>query len=93
MSIEWGIEELAGLAMGKTEDETEQMINDSTVDDELYERYEIDFETYVAIVKDLLPHTPVVEAALSGTKFNAFVTKENNRMIVRKEFSIGQSNK
>ena len=88
MSLDWDIEELAGYAMGKTEDGVEKMINDSTVDDELFDKYEIDFETYVKIVKDLLPLTPQVKAGISGDIYNAFVDTKNMRMIVKQKSGI-----
>ena len=73
MSIEWDIEELACIACGKDEFEAERIINDSETDDMLDERYSIDFETYCAIVKDLLPLTPTVTTAIRGKRVNAFV--------------------
>lgn len=81
MSIDWGIEELACAACGKSEDETDEIINNSEVDDILHEKYGVDFEMYCAIVKDLLPMTPTVKAALSGTEYHAFV--RGNGMLVK----------
>jgi hypothetical protein len=63
MSIEWGIEELAYRAGGKTEDETEAAINDGDIDEFIYEKYEIDFDTYFKIVQDLIPFTPAWEVS------------------------------
>ncbi len=83
MNIDWEIEELAGYAMGKTESEVEKMLNDSNIDDELFEKYEIDFEIYSKIVRDLIPLTPVVKAGISGKLYNAFVYVKNQRMIVK----------
>jgi len=83
MSLDWDIEELAGYAMGKTESEVEQMINDSTIEDDLFERYEVDFEIYAKIVRDLIPLTPVVKAGISGDLYNVFIDVKNQRMIVK----------
>jgi len=85
MSIDWDIEELAGYAMGKTEDQVEKMINESTTEDELFDKYEIGFEQYCKIVQDLLPFTPTVTAGITGTEYHAFVLNENGhgRIIVR----------
>jgi len=71
--MDWDIEELACYSMGKTEAETEEIINNGTVDDLLFDKYGIDFDTYRAIIKDLLPFTHVVTSALLGTKYHAFV--------------------
>lgn len=71
MSVE--IEELACAACGKTEDEAEQIIENSGTDDMLFERYGVDFETYCRIAMDLLPLTPVVTSALVGNQYHAFV--------------------
>lgn len=83
MSIEWDIEELAGYAMGKSEDEVEDMINNFTTDDELFEKYKIDLERYSAIVKDLLPFTPKVQAGITKDLYHAFVV--GIRMIVKQK--------
>lgn len=85
MSIDWDIEELAGYAMGNTEEEVDAMINDSMVDELLYEKYEIDLETYCKIVKDLLPFTPKVQAGISKELYHAFLDIKNHRMIVRQK--------
>lgn len=88
MSIDWDIEELAGYAMGKSEEEVEAMINNSTIDDDLYAKYEIDFETYANIVKDLLPLTPQVKAGISGDMYNAFIYAKDMRMIVKQKSNM-----
>ena len=83
MSIDWDIEELACLAFGMTEEETEDTINNGEVENILADKYGIDFETYSKIVQDLLPFTPIVQTALTETKFHAFV--HSGRTVVRKE--------
>lgn len=88
MSLDWDIEELAGYAIGKTEREVESMINNSAIDDCLYEKYGVDFETYLAIVKDLLPLTPQVQAGISGNKFHAFVLVKEQRMVVKQKATL-----
>lgn len=86
MSLDWEIEELAGYAMGKTEDEVETMVNNSTVDDELLEKYGVDFEAYSQIIKDVFPHVPVVKTAITGDRYHAFLTKDFTRMIARMKY-------
>ena len=83
MSMDWDIEELAYRAMGKTEEEAEKAVNDGDIDEALYEKYEISFEQYRDIVKDLLPFTPQIKAAISGTLFHAFVDVKQSRAIVK----------
>lgn len=73
MAIEWEIENLACRACGKSEEETDTVIDASGVDDLLFEKYGIDFESYCAIVKDLVPFTNPWRAALSGEAFRGFV--------------------
>ena len=84
---EWDIEELAYRAMGKSEDEADAAIDDDEmdVDDALYEKYGCDFETYQKIVEDLIKFTPIVESALTKTKFHAFVDVEKQRAILKLE--------
>lgn len=88
MSLDWEIEELAGYAMGKTETEVERMINNSGIDEYLFEKYEVDFNTYSKIVRDLIPFTPVVKAGISGDLYNAFIDVKNQRMIVKQPACI-----
>ena len=86
MSIEWDIEELACAACGKSEEETEEIINNSETDSILSERYGIDFETYCLIVKDLLPLTPVTTTAIGNKPVHGFVRE--NTYIVKQEAKI-----
>ena len=81
--IEWDIEELAHRAMGKTEDEAEEEINNGDIDQAIFDKYEISFEQYCKVVKDLLPFTVPITAAISKTKFYAFVDNKQNRAIVK----------
>lgn len=83
MSIECEIEELAGYAMGKTEEDVDDMVKMSSVDDELFDAYGVDFDTYLKIVKDLLPFTPLVRTGFHGELCNAFVLAKYNVMIVK----------
>ena len=90
MSMHWDIEELAYRAMGKTEEETEKAINEGDIDEALYEKYEIRFDQYSQIVKDLLPFTPQIKAAISGTLFHAFVDVKQQRAIVKVDAEVEQ---
>lgn len=83
MSIDWDIEQLAYRAMGNTEDEAEIAINEGDIDEAIFEKYEISFEQYCKVVKDLLPFTPQVRSGLSDNLFHAFVDVEQQRAIVK----------
>lgn len=82
MSIEWDIEELACKVCGKSEEETDQIINDGSIDDLLVDKYEISFELYCQIIKDLLPFTVPVKTSF-GNVFRGFV--EDGRLIVKEK--------
>ncbi len=85
MSIDWEIEELAYMAMGKSEEETEEEINNGDIDDAIYEKYDISFDQYCDIVKDLLPFTPKIQTSISGNVSHAFVIEKDGhgRAIVK----------
>ena len=83
MSMDWDIEELAYRAMGKTESEAEEEINNGDIDQAIYDKYECSFEMYCNIAKDLIKFTPLVSSPLSGTNFHAFVDTEQQRAIVK----------
>lgn len=85
MSIDWDIEELAYRAMGRSEKETDEAINDEDIDQNIYNKYGTDFETYCKIVKDLIKFTPLVSSPISGKNFHAFVDTEQQRAIVKLE--------
>lgn len=66
--------EIVGALLGKTEDEIEEMHEDcGLVEDLLYEKFDVDTETFRDIAKALLKLCPVVETAVTGTKYHAFV--------------------
>lgn len=67
------LEELACAACGMNEEQITKSINDGTVDEAVYERYGVDFDTFAEIAQDLLGFTPVVTTGLTRTKVYAFV--------------------
>jgi hypothetical protein len=81
--IEWEIDELVGVVCGKSEDETDQAINDGHLDIMIEEKYGVSLDQYYEIVKDLMPFTPIVKTALTEDKYHAFVGGNPPRMIVR----------
>ncbi|KZN64938.1 hypothetical protein N473_12940 [Pseudoalteromonas luteoviolacea CPMOR-1] len=65
---------LAGAAMGLTEEQTENLIDQGAdFDDELIKALGIDFEQFVNVSQALLKLTPAVEGADSNKLYNAFV--------------------
>lgn len=83
--LHWEIEELACKACGLSEEETDEAINNGTIDDLLYDKYEICFEQYVKIVTDLIKFTLPAEAALTDETYQGFVNLETNSFIVKKK--------
>lgn len=82
---DWDIEELAYRALGKTEEEAENEINNGDIDEAIYEKYDCSFETYCLIVNDLIKFTPLVRSPLTDKCFHAFVDNEQQRAIVKLE--------
>lgn len=64
------IEELLSAMYGITEDQRNDGFD---FDDLLYEKFEIGFEEFSKVIKALLPLTPIVESALTGKKYHAFM--------------------
>ena len=64
------IEELLSAMYGITD---EQRNDDFDFDEFCYEKFEIGFEEFMKIISVLLPLTPVVESALTGQKYHAFI--------------------
>ena len=66
--------ELIGAVLGKTEEEIEELHEDwVVVDDLLYDKFDVDTEQFGKIAKALLKLCPVIETAVTGTKYHAFV--------------------
>ncbi len=64
------IEELLSAMYGITD---EQRNEDFDFDELCYEKFEIGFDEFMKIISVLLPLTPVVESALTGKKYHAFI--------------------
>ena len=64
------IEELLSAMYGITD---EQRNDDFDFDELCYEKFEIGFEEFMKIISVLLPLTPIVESALTGKKYHAFI--------------------
>lgn len=90
MCDEFDILELAYRVTGKSEQEAEEAINDddSDIDRVIFDRYQCDFVTFCAIVKDLIKFTPTHTGALSGVAVHGFVDVEQSRIIVKANAQI-----
>ncbi|WPC72969.1 hypothetical protein [Vibrio porteresiae] len=70
----WELQELAGAALGLTEDQTEEIIDsDEDFDTPLLKKFNIDFEQFSNVAEALLKLTPVLKSPLSGELDHAFV--------------------
>lgn len=79
---EFDFEELVADMLGITD---EQRGDDSFIELEFYERFEIDMEQGYKLAKALLPHVPKVKAGLSGKEYHAFVSKTDPIMLMKVE--------
>lgn len=75
------VEELYFVSKGMSEDDVDAEINKGSIDDHLAEDYGISFENYARIVNDLIKMAPIVESALQGKPYHAFVIE--NRMVAK----------
>lgn len=76
-------EELFYYTLGKTEQEVEDAINthEIDIDEAVYNKFEIDFTTYCEIVRSLLPFTPRIKTAVTGTLMNAFLRTDGRGQV------------
>lgn len=71
MSIDYfDVEELLSAIYGITD---EQRNDGFDFDELLYEKFEIGFDEFMKVIGILLPLTPLVESALTGKKYHAFI--------------------
>jgi len=82
LSKEFDIEDLFYHALGKTEEEVEDLLNEGDIEEEMSKKYNISFEQYCDIVIDLLPFT-VPFLGLDKNQYHAFVDHEKRRAIVK----------
>lgn len=59
----------------------------------LYDRYEIDFDQFEKLVKDLLKFTPIVRTAFTNTKVYTFINfkEDPNIILIREEVANAES--
>lgn len=72
----WDYQELLLYAIGKTESEADELINDDADFDAIaYEHFNVDFEQFMEIAEKLLPLTPMIESSLTKKLYHSFVRK------------------
>lgn len=65
---------LAGAALGLTEEQTDEIINDDEdFDTPLMEKFGVDFEQFSEVASALIHLTPTVQSPLTGKVSHAFV--------------------
>lgn len=70
------MQELAGAALGLTEEQTAEIINgDEDFDTPLLDKFDVDFEQFSRVAESLLKLTPVLKSELSGGLNHCFVRK------------------
>lgn len=68
------LEMLAGAALGWSEEDTEEFINnDGDFDAPLYEKFNIELDEFGKIADALIMFTPILESPLTKNKHHAFV--------------------
>lgn len=82
----WDLQELAGAALGLTEEQIEEIINgDEDFDTPLLEKFDVDFAQFSGVAEALLKLTPVLTSPLSDERYHAFVkqAKEGSIAIIK----------
>lgn len=87
---QWDIEELAYHTADYTDEEITAAIDDGDINQFISDKYGCEFDTYCAIVEDLIYFTPVVQSPLSGECFHAFVDNKQQVAIVKTEIIKSQ---
>lgn len=76
--LQWEIEDLALEILNAEEGDD--------LDNLLYHKLGVNLEEFSSVVLALLPHTPLVQTAMTNTVCNAFVSKKlPNTILVKKE--------
>ncbi|HHY0551903.1 TPA: hypothetical protein ACVU5P_004222 [Vibrio parahaemolyticus] len=68
------VQELAGAALGLTEDQVEEVLNgDEDFDTPLLEKFGVNLEQFEKVAKALILFTPSLRSELSGQRNHCFV--------------------
>ena len=71
MMNEFDYEELLCSLFGISEDQRDGV--DFDIEDLCFDKFDISFGDFVHVASQLLPLTPIVESALSETRYHAFI--------------------
>ena len=75
-------QELALAALGYTEEASERIMNsentDEVIDDQLCDKFNLDYDSFVDLVAVLLKFTPVLQSPISKEVYHAFGRLHNN---------------
>ena len=85
MSMDWtDATELLGACLGKTEYEIEQACEDYGIAEKWADdAFDCDLETFGKVAVKLVALSPIVETAITSTKYHAFI--KDDAMIYREE--------
>lgn len=79
------VQELACAILSISYDDLANEGRENEIEEKLYEKFEISMEQFFNIVEALLPYTPIVEAAISGCQYHAFVNDKECLMYVKQK--------
>jgi hypothetical protein len=79
---EFSFEELIADMLDITDEQRE---DDEVIFDKFFEKFGFDIEQGFTFAKALLPHTPKVQAGLSGKVFHTFLSKGMPVMLMKLE--------
>ncbi len=77
------IEDLARLICGIDEDD-----ENADVDEALFEKFEVSFDSFAKLIEKLIDHTPEAAATLSNKIYTGFVNRDC--FIIKKEVEVNE---
>lgn len=80
IDFEYLAQEILGLT-------NEEMEDRQIIEQAFYEKFDITLAQGFTFAQALLPHTPTVEATITGTTYHAFVSRKNPVMLMKIEVS------
>jgi hypothetical protein len=85
MSNYFEIEELAAHIMGVTEDYEESNTPSEFIENELYDKFEINLDQFKAVADKLLPLATTATSLLTGKTYRGFADESTGWWLVKKE--------
>ena len=87
----WEAQELACVVLNLDYDKLVDEGEADKIEEALYEKFEIGFDQFVSIASALLKLTPVVQSAIMGNNYHAFVNEKEGIMIVKEKVEENDS--